>query len=618
VNWQHLRAFVWLRWRLLANGWRRGGQVNFVLTMVFTVAALAASVPLFIGSALLGYCACREAEPVHMLYIWDGLVVAFVFVWCIGLLTELQRTESLTLSKFLHLPVSLQSAFLINYLSSLVSLTTVLFVPIVFGLAIGLAFSKGPMLLAALPLSLSFLLMVTALTYQLQGWLASLMTNPRRRRTVVVAATAVFILVFQLPNLLQFLAPWHRISDRAKAHAAEREDLDRQYQAKQFDEPEYQRRRQQLIEKQQQEDEAAMNATAQVWQRGFMLSNWILPIGWLPLGVMEAAEGNLLVPLLAFVSLTAIGAGSLWRSYRTTLRLYQGQFTARKGRKTAASASAPPVAAPAGPRTTRKQFLELGLPGMSEPVSVIALAGLRSLMRSPEAKMMLLTPLIMSVVAGGAALRHADSVPVMLRPLIAYGAMLMVLFGMLQLMVNQFGFDRDGFRVFILCAASRRDILLGKNLAFFPLAAGITFGLLAVVQVFCPLRFDHLAALLPQFVSMFLLFCLMTNLTSIYAPIHIAAGALKPSNPRFLVVLLQIAIFTIFFPLTQVPTLLPLGIEALLDQLGWRGGVPIFLLLTLAECVAIAFLYRLILGWQGGLLQGREQKILQTITKPAT
>ena len=30
VNWQHLQAFVWLRWRLLVNQWRRAGAVNAV------------------------------------------------------------------------------------------------------------------------------------------------------------------------------------------------------------------------------------------------------------------------------------------------------------------------------------------------------------------------------------------------------------------------------------------------------------------------------------------------------------------------------------------------------------------------------------------------------------
>ncbi|HWB09762.1 MAG TPA: hypothetical protein VG826_11070 [Pirellulales bacterium] len=614
ANWQHLKAFVWLRWRLLANGWRRGGQINFVVTMLFAVCALIAAVPLFVGSCLAATYLFAKLSPEHLLYVWDGLSLVFLFVWCIGLLTELQRTESLSLSKFLHLPVSLEGAFVINYLSSLFSLTTVLFVPILCGLALGLAFSKGVLLLVALPLLAAFLLMVTALSYQFQGWVASLMGNPRRRRTVIVAATALFILVAQLPNLLNFFAPWQGRADRSSALVRELEELNRDFQAKKFDAQEHLRRQQQLMEKHQQENEAAMAASAQKWRRAIQLLNWVLPIGWLPLGVMKAAEGNVLVPSLALLSLTTIGAGSLWRSYRTTLQIYRGQFNARKGRAPPAATAKASSAAPA----TGTQLLERRLPGLSEPVSAIALAGLRSLLRSPEAKMMLLTPLIMSLVVGGAILRHPGAVPLEFRPLAAFGAMIMVLFGMMQLMGNQFGFDRDGFRVFVLCAAPRRDILLGKNLAFFPLAAAMAGALVALLEALCPLRVDHLLAMVPQFVSMFLLFCLLVNLTSIYAPIYIAAGALKPGSPKLLVVLLQMVIFMIFFPLSQLPTLLPLGIEAFAEKLGWTRGVPIFLLLALVECAAIALLYHWMLVWQGGLLERREQRILQDVTKPAS
>ena len=40
VNWQHLQAFVWLRWRLLVNQWRRAGAFNAVLMMIVTIGAL--------------------------------------------------------------------------------------------------------------------------------------------------------------------------------------------------------------------------------------------------------------------------------------------------------------------------------------------------------------------------------------------------------------------------------------------------------------------------------------------------------------------------------------------------------------------------------------------------
>ena len=265
----------------------------------------------------------------------------------------------------------------------------------------------------------------------------------------------------------------------------------------------------------------------------------VLPVGWLPLGVMAAAEGRVVPSILGLLGMTLIGTASLWRAYRTTIGLYQGQ-------------SSQPERPAGGPRSHRRRapgsrasvLLEARLPGLSEPVSAIALGGLRSLVRSPEAKMMLLTPVIMIPIFGSMLLERACTI---FRSRSGRwspsAAMVLVLFGVVQLMGNQFGFDRDGFRVFVLSPAPRRDILLGKNLAFAPLALGMAVILLTIVQVVCPLRLDHFLAMFPQYVSMFLLFCIFTNLMSIYAPFHVAAGSLKPSNPKLSTVLLQLVMF---------------------------------------------------------------------------
>src|SRR5205085_5802193 len=118
----------------------------------------------------------------------------------------LQRSEVLAMDKFLHLPVSLLGAFLINYVSSsLLSVSLALFAPAMLGLALGLTLRRGPAMLLVLPLLAAFLLMVTALTYQFQSWLASLMTNKRRRRSIIAVVTVAFILLCQAPQLLQFL-----------------------------------------------------------------------------------------------------------------------------------------------------------------------------------------------------------------------------------------------------------------------------------------------------------------------------------------------------------------------------------------------------------------------------
>ncbi|HEX5273256.1 MAG TPA: hypothetical protein VFW33_22320, partial [Gemmataceae bacterium] len=112
MNPEHLRAFVWLRWRLLANQLRRGGVANAVILGVLAVLGAVFALGVFAGIMVIGLTLLKEVEPFWLLVAWDVLVVAFLFVWATGLITELQRSEVLSLDKFLHLPVSLKGAFL--------------------------------------------------------------------------------------------------------------------------------------------------------------------------------------------------------------------------------------------------------------------------------------------------------------------------------------------------------------------------------------------------------------------------------------------------------------------------------------------------------------------------
>ena len=507
MNWRHLQAFVWLRWRLLRNQWRRAGAFNAVLLLIVSFAAMVMAIPLGIGSFMLGLYAIPRAAPLHLMYAWDGLIAAFLFFWGIGLVTELQRTEPLALSKFLHLPVSVDGAFLINYMSSLLRLSLILLGPVMLGFALALVFVKGMLLLPVLPSLAAFMLMVTALSYQVQGWLAALMSNPRRRRTVIMSLPVIFVLIVQLPNLLNVLAPWGARDrlDRSARLTQELAKMDGAFQSQEFDAKEFVRRKQEIIEKYKLDTQQVDRETVRRGQETARLVNTVLPVGWLPLGVMAGAEGQVMPAILGLLGMALIGAASLWRAYRTTIRLYQGEFTSRKGRPAAA------VALPASVGKAGVPMLEARIPGFSEPVSAIALGGLRSLVRAPEAKIMLLSPLLMSVFFGAWLWKGSQSIPDSVRPLVATAGMVFVLLGMLQLMANQFGFDRDGFRVFVLCAAPRRDILLGKNLAFAPLALGMAAIVLTFVQAVCPMRLDHFLAMFPQYLSMFLLFCIMTN-----------------------------------------------------------------------------------------------------------
>jgi hypothetical protein len=610
LNGRHLQAFLWLRWRLLANQWRRAGRVNAVLMTILAVGAVLLAVPLFVGCFALGLYAIPRARPLHLLAAWDVLVVAFLFFWCIGLMADLQRSEPLSLSRFMHLPVSVGGAFLINYVSSLLSLSLIVFLPIMLAFCLSLIYVKGASQGLAPALLAAFLLMVTALTYQLQGWLASLMSNPRKRRTILVITTASFVLLSQLPNLINFVGPMGGpAQSRTAALVAELGRLDEASKRPGADAQEIERRRAEILT-QLADVNRSMRESVAGWLRTARFVNMILPVGWLPFGVMSAAEGNAWPSILGFVGMSLIGGLSLLRAYRTTVALYRGEPTNRNARPVDTPPSIPLVAG------RGRSLLEMRIPGVSEPVAAIALAAWRSILRSPETKMMLLTPAIMVPIFGSMLLRQGQASFEWTRPLIAIGAMLIVLTGLVQLMANQFGFDRDGFRTFVLCAAPRRDILLGKNLAFAPLALGIALVLLLVIQAALPMRVDHFLAMFPQYVSMFLVFCILANLLSIYAPVHVPAGSLRQANPSIKTVLLQLATAMVLFPLAEALTLLPLGTELLLGLLGWDARVPIGLTLTLAECALIIAIYRLSLSWQGGLLQRREQEILEKVTDP--
>jgi ABC-2 type transport system permease protein len=603
IWWQHLQTFLWLNWRIRSNRRKRAAAGNVIIEWILSfLAVFSAAITFLVGLSVGLVVLSRASAPVVML-VWDGVTVAFLLFWLLELLNELQRSEVLTLQKFLHLPVSLSGVFLINYVASLFTLSTTLFPPFMAGLWIGLVFSKGPIMLLLFPVMAGFFLMVTALTYQLRGWLASLMENKRRRRTIITLLTMIVVIIFQIPNLLNF----YRFrgtpgTQSARIIQEETNKLDRQLAARQIDKAEYDRKVRLIRTRPAAAGLAAAEQTART-------VNTFVPVGWLPYSAVSLLEGRILPSLLATLGLALIGTGSLVRCYGTTLRLYTGQFKGRKPHGT-------PVVKPKHV-TTSTSFLERHLPWVSEHASAIAFAGFRSLTRAPEAKMMLLTPVIFTVVFGSTFLRVHSTPSEFLRPVMSAGVMAMVLLGMIQLAGNQFAFDRSGFRTFVLSGVRRSDILMGKNLALLPFALGLgTIGITAL-EVAYPMRFDHFIAVAVQMVSMYLVYSLVLNLLSMFAPSAIASGSLKPVRPKGIAVIIHLLFLFFVLPIALATTLVPLGVEFLLRDSAWLSHVPVYLLLTVFELAVILYIYPKALVLQGRILQAREQKILEIVAAKA-
>ena len=551
------------------------------------VLAVITGIGAFIGSLALSYNLVARQSPSVVMYVWDGVVAVFLFFWLVVLSVELQRSELLPLEKFLHYPISVSGLFLINYVASVLSehIAVFLFIPAMLGLSLGLVIVRGVAMLWLFPLLLAFLLMVTAVTYQFRGWLAVLMLNKRHRRTVVTVVTLVSVLLFQLPYL----------STRVFGGRRSRRP--------------------------------AITSNEQAGQIAKTVS-MIVPLGWLPYGAMASAEGRYLPPVLGILGMTLIGAVSLRRSYRTTVRLYTGNYGSGQTKKTQTKKSTKAavispkeavgylpatLSQPAGARS----FIEMQLPWVSEQASAVAVTTFRSLTRAPEAKMVLLSPLIMIFIFGTSVLRMSSRPGEFTRPLMASAVLAMILFGMGQLAGNQFSFDRSGFRNFVLAAAPRREILLGKNLALAPIILGLALVAMIVLQVAFPMRLDYFVAALFQMVTMFLLYCLFSNFISILNPTATTAGSLKPavkpSGKTLLFGLLTMALF----PFALAPSMMPLGLEVGLHWLGWFPGIPISLLFSLGEALAVGYLYSWVLDRQGELLQSRELRILEVVSARA-
>jgi hypothetical protein len=603
MNWHQLQTILWLRWRLSKNQLTRGGSLNAIIAVLLIALGVLAALGGFVGGIFGGLLGLAKARPPVMLLVWDILIGFFLFFWMIGIMTEIQRSETIDLTKLLHLPVSLRQVFVVNYVASHFTVSIILVVPPMVGLCIGLAFGVGPTLLLLLPLVLGFLFMVTAWTYCLRGWLIALMVNKRRRRAIIVGLTMAIIIIGQLPNIV-FNSPLFRDSQRRRATM-------RPPQAPPQPIPESTNPSESAenFNPTRAEGEARTRSVERRSQRDIVPETVIkahvyVPPGWVGYGGMALKQGNVWPAVWGTFGACLIGSLGLLRAYQLTNRFYQG--------KQSGSVAKPKPVAKVDPKS--RGLSELELPGISAEASAMAAAFLRSTLRAPEVKMALLTPLIMLVVFGSMQLsRRSGTMPEAAKPFLATGAVAISLLGLVQLMSNQFGFDRDGFRALVLSPVRRQDILLAKNLCFLPFVTGIGLIFMFILKLVLSLSIWTLLAGALQLGAAFLAFSVVGNFVSIIAPYRIAAGSLKPTKTDTKTSLLIFALH-LLFPVVLLPVCVPPGLETLFTMFSWLPGVPINFLASVGLLALMMFFYRLSLNGLGSLLQRREKDILQKVT----
>jgi hypothetical protein len=566
LNWSQLKAIIWLRWRLSRNQFTRAGRLNAGLSVVLAGLLLTATFALTVGGFIGGVYSGPGLTSTTLLMIWDGAIFFFLIFWLMGLMVEIQRSESIDLTKLLHLPITLPQVFLFNYAASHAAPSMLLMPPAMIAFALGMAWSRGLRMALLVVLILSFLFLLTSWTYCLRGWLASLMTNKRRRRSIIVWITLAFIAVSQLPNV--FLNS--RLFRQTFASNSHKKN-------------------------------PALSAS-----KPFIKAHLAFPPGWVGYSAMRLADGNPWPTLGATLACTLIGALGLSRAYGLTLRFHRGE----EGGPAGQGISPPQPLEPA-----RRLFLEKRVPGLPEEVGALSLATFRCLTRAPELKMALIMPIVLgSVFLSIQAGRPQMSTVALWASFAVTGAGALASFSISHTMANVFGLDRNGFRALILLPTRRHYILLAKNLAFFPFAAVVSASLIVLLIGFARLPWGLLIPGVLQAVAAFFLCCLGCNLLSILVPYRLSPNSLQAKKPKPLVVLAMF-LSVLALPLVMCPILLPPALELLFGVANWGAWMPVNLLASIGLILLVGALYRLILPMQGRLLQHRERAILLEVTE---
>lgn len=620
MNWHHLRILLWVRWRLTVNHIRRNGKLGLILTFIAGGLCLLLSIAGFFVALIGGQYALPEASAVTVMFVSDGWVLAFLTFWTLGVVIELQRSELLSVDKLLHLPTTLNEVFLFNFLGSLISLTTVTLVPTMLGFSIAMVLVKGPASLVMFPLVATFVLMVCAVTYQFRGWLAILMANKRRQQTIMMILGISLLFLSQLPNVIT-----HRLQRQLRTESVigessqqkQRNELRGKYNARQITFEEYARQDAEISKLIQEERVVREQLVQHRFNRILTILNLALPVGWIAYGAKAAVDGNPWPGLVGVLGMGGIALVSLRRSYTTTLRYFTSDFN--RGTQSAGAREAiAPLTGTVPSSKSKLKMVEWSIPLVSEPVSAIAWTTLRSLLRAPEVKMILIGPLSMVLLYGIMVFPNLNHMGYssLFRSFIPIGILGMSIAGLAQLSQNCFGFDRSGFRTYVLSSVPRHEILMGKNLALVPLLVLSTLPLLTIAQCLSPVPWTHFVATLLEIPTAYLALSLLGNAASILSPLGYAGGSMRPANYKELTALIQVLFGIAAVVVLGAVSALPLGTELFFQYCcGVSTAIPTALICAVLELACATWFYLVILRWQGELLQARECRILQIITE---
>ena len=624
MNLKHLLALIRVRIQLTFNQNRKQGTLHTVVSLIMVVGLTIASISSFFIALFCGIAFLPKATSDHLLFVWTGIAVAFMFIWLIGLMVELQQMEMLSLDKLLHLPISLREAFALNYTTSFFSTPFLMFGPMLIGLTIAMMITRGWTMLSAPFLLAAFLFMITSFTYYFRGWLTRLMENKRLRGTIMVGTTMGIILLCQLPNLLSMGRDRTEILTRAQQVTVLRgqkvnlrNQLNEQVAAGELGTDEADM----LFEEGSDEFEIAHytrinNQNEEEFRTGIEYTKTLdqaIPVGWLPYGINAADQGQILTPLICFLGMTTLGLVSLTLSFNSTIRQYVGSGSKIRKQSKRAAIRTEKAQLAASQKDRSRTFQYWKIPLLNEHQATICLSTFRGLLRAPETKINLMLPAILVFVFSSVVIGGQEQFPPEVRPFVPLMLYFGTMFGLMGFLFNLFGTDRDGFRAYVLSPIKRSDILVGKNAALAPFFFVIAAILLVAFQTTNPLNGFRLIASLVQLPIAFLVACLIGNTLSIFFPLGISRGKMKPVSMNMVTVLLM-SLVMVLLPILFAPSAILLGAEVLALHVFERDISPFYLIASIVQLVVVAWFYSWMIQRQGEWLYRQETMVLEKVS----
>ena len=549
-------ALLALKWAILCHTWSAGHTISALIVGFILTVMLSLSLGLAVILHLSAPWLLEQGGAMGVMLALDIMIFFLLFFMVFGLMLELQRTDVIDFKKMLFLPVSPRMIFALNFLAALITPSLCFFLPAAVGLLSGLAVQEGPRLLLGLPLALALYLMLAAWLYYLRGILAIFMENKRKRRLVLTLLPLFFIALGQLPNLL---------THTFRTGENEEERLER-----------------------------SSSENAEQLRRW----NLAIPFGWFPYGVNGLIQGAPEQAAFAFLGLSLFGGLGLGLGYRSTLRHYTGANTS-SGRSGAKAGTAPRTR----PLTARR------LPLLSEDTGGMALAEFLNALRHPNVRMAMIMPVCLGLFL--MVMYRTGMYKANLNPESPWLPIMVLLWPFLHfafILFNIFGIDRQGFSGLMLLPAPRHRYLFAKNLALFPFAGGVSLLFVLLAAVLLKLPGYNVEIALLQVFHLYMMYCILGNYLSLYAPYRIARDTMRAYTNRLTIFLTGLA-STLMVTVMLLPTTGILMLDSLIEKRYASRDLPAGMIAAIALLFVTAALYRVTLTHAGDILLSREQKI---------